>query len=262
MASITVTRNQYVNTNTQGLITYVPYEAKNSSNLISTRDAIDFEQIRIVPKPDSISELAEYAEYYSREPSRLVIYSDNSITQDQVDIIIGQHATGPMTMEYDTPERAKSAEVPSDNFFMYTRKLDATTMLTEYRYFNKRRDYSRLAWSQSTLEIFPYVCSEKTSVVYIMPSNFVATSPQSGYYTFGNVILRLFTKCMYPGPYKPNIEYNTFINLNEFTNLRSKLIQLFTSMGFQYIYQPSQYTLIGQDNKNMVIFGPMGNLKL
>lgn len=244
-----------------------PFQAEKDFVAKITQDGEEYINVVATSVPDGVSPIAARALISSDTIRRLYIYSEKALSEEYLQSLDRYYGKTQYDIVYvgQTVANIGLDRVPQENHFRCSETPSVIGQYTEYRYLHDRHIRSRIVYNDQTGDIHRLTLPNQPLLILIMPSNFVRTGTNAGYFRFeNNLIFRIHSRCMLTGVLIDNADeacLGSVIHTND-RPLMSVIEAFFGKLNLHKIVSPAEDQIFAYDKYLTCYVGSMGSISL
>lgn len=245
--------------------TYEYYRESKRKKLLRVNNCIVY--VYVTGVPDNVSPYANEAMISKEARRRLYIMSDEPLTINDLFTLDSEYGDKNLIypiFELEEPNR-KLVSIPKNNFFECDGVPSSVSEFLEYRYLLQRHVPCNIAFDRKSKLVYsPFIApSSVIPKILIMPSNFIITGSNTGYFAFDKIIIRVFSNHLLSGS-SSNTRDSGLIT--DFSTDNVVLVQIvedfFHELGMINIISNNKDQIIAKDSYLTLVFGAISDLVL
>lgn len=229
-----------------------------------TTDGINFADLIITGIPDGVMPEANLAEVWENAARRLYIFSVMPLSEKDLKSIDNFYGTSkPYPIFSAVRPIGNLPTIPLENFYLCDDPPSCIQSYVEYRYFESRSQPTKIAYCNSTGNVYRLVLDKPLKVI-IMPSNFIRTGGKSGYFRFeNNLIVYVFSKVLLSSAIAHNFDEGD-VQISKIDTTDKRLMRiitnLFTRLGVHNVATHQSDQIFAYDSDMTMVVGSVSNI--
>lgn len=256
-----------------------PYSTKlNDAGVTKslTDNGVEYKEIYAIGIPDGVSPITNVTLVPADTIRRLVIYSDSLLSEDELQVLDNSYKHDPYPILYfDAPINVSplaNGSVPVSNFLLtqdessdggYDLIPSTLSRFIEYRYFDRRHQPANILFDSRSGTVFRFVPPDRSTLVIVMPKNFVRTSLYTGYFLYqDNLIINVYSKYLLSCETTGRDHRLYSVISTENPKYMALFKHIFAKLGMHRISSLNSDQIYAYDRYMTVVIGNIANISL